>query len=139
MRILSPPLQPTPTMAQANKVGAMSGILGEIRAFKARKAVLETEARQLVALRLISGVDMAAALAAGPDQAIHIMKRVERLIERERLKGLRRHWAYDLNRHIALKQALDQLRRVHVYPAPAKPLRCGQPWKARRRQKAPLR
>ena len=38
----------------------MSGILGEIRAFKARKAVLETEARQLVALRLISGVDMAA-------------------------------------------------------------------------------
>lgn len=99
----------------------MSGILGEIRAFKARKAVLETEARQLVALRLISGVDMAAALAAGPDQAIHIMKRVERLIERERLKGLRRHWAYDLNRHIALKQGLDRLRGVEAAPRQARP------------------
>lgn len=117
----------------------MSGILGEIRAFKARKAVLETEARQLVALRLISGVDMAAALAAAPDQAVHIMKRVERLIERERLKGLRRHWAYDLNRHIALKQALDQLRRVHAYPLPVKPRRLEQSWKARRRPKAPFR
>ncbi len=117
----------------------MSGILGEIRAFKARKAVLETEARQLVALRLISGVDMAAALAARPDQAIHIMKRVERLIERERLKGLRRHWAYDLNRHIALKQALDQLRQAHACPVPVQPRRLAQPWKARRRPKAPFR
>lgn len=117
----------------------MSGILGEIRAFKARKSAFEAEARQLVALRLISGVDMPAALAAGPIEAIGIIKRVERLIERERLKGLRRHWAYDLNRHIALKQALDQLRRVHACPAPVKLGRFEQPWKARRRPKAPLR
>lgn len=117
----------------------MSGIIEEIRAFKVRKAAFETEARQLVALRLISGVDMAAALAAGPDEAIHIMKRIERLIERERLKGLRRHWAYDLNRHIALKQALDQLRQVHACPAPARSSHCRRPWKAKRRPKAPLR
>ena len=37
------------------------------------------------------------------------IKRIERLLERERLRGGRRHWSYDLNRHIALKQALDRL------------------------------
>ncbi len=35
------------------------------------------------------------------------MLRLERLLERERLKGLNRHWSYDLNRHIALKQLRD--------------------------------
>jgi hypothetical protein len=32
------------------------------------------------------------------------------MIERERQRGMRKHWSYDLNRHIALKQALDALR-----------------------------
>ncbi|WP_235911667.1 hypothetical protein [Mesorhizobium xinjiangense] len=36
--------------------------------------------------------------------------RLERAIERERLKGVRQHWSYDLNRHIALKQALDLIK-----------------------------
>ena len=117
----------------------MSGIVEEIRAFKARKSALEAQARGLVALRLIPGVDLPAALGAGRSEAIEIIKRVERLIERERLKGLRRHWAYDLNRHIALKQALDQLRCVHACPAPVKAGRLEAPWKTRRRPKAPSR
>ena len=33
-------------------------------------------------------------------------------MERERLRGMRRHWSYDLNRHIALKQVLDKLRSL---------------------------
>lgn len=117
----------------------MSGIVEEISAFKARKSALEAEARRLVALRLISGVDLPAALAAKRGDAGEIIRRVERLIERERLKGLRRHWAYDLNRHIALKQALDQLRCVHGYPAPVKSGCAEAPWKRRRRPKAPFR
>jgi DNA-binding transcriptional regulator YbjK len=115
----------------------MSGIIAELRAFKARKAALEVEARRMVALRLISGVDLSAALTVEPDKAADIIKRVERLIERERLKGLRRHWAYDLNRHIALKQALDQLRQAHGLPVPARPERQQAPWKTKRRRKAP--
>ena len=66
--------------------------------------------------RLLCGIDLSDALAAKPGEAIEIIKRVERLIERERLKGLRRHWAYDLNRHIALKQALEHLRQAHGHP-----------------------
>jgi hypothetical protein len=91
----------------------MSGLLKEIGAFKAQKMSREMNARQHAAFRLISGIDLSAALEAGPREAAEIIRRVERLIERERLKGLCRHWAYDLNRHIALKQALEQLRRGH--------------------------
>ena len=40
----------------------------------------------------------------------HICRRLKRLIERERLKGVKGHWSYDLNRHIGLKQALDTLK-----------------------------
>lgn len=117
----------------------MSGLLEEISAFKSRKKSLELDARQHAAFRLISGIDLQAALAAEPGEAVEIIRRVERLIERERLKGLSHHWAYDLNRHIALKQALEQLRKVHGLSEcpPAE----GEinPLNARRRQKAPSR
>ena len=35
-----------------------------------------------------------------------LVKRLEKAIEAERRLGRSRHWAYDLNRHIALRQAL---------------------------------
>ena len=115
----------------------MSAMIDEIRAFKAQKLAFEAQARQLVALRLISDVDRAAALTASREEAGRIMRRVVRLIERQRLKGLRRHWTYDRNRHIALKQALEQLRRVHgCLPAECEHLEA-PPWKTRRRPKAP--
>jgi hypothetical protein len=70
----------------------------------------EEEARQQAAFFLACGVDLSLALrSAGADREAHV-RRIERLIERERLKGAWRHWSYDLNRHIALKQALDRLR-----------------------------
>ena len=69
----------------------------------------EEEARQQAAFFLASGIELGAALrSSGAEREGHI-RRIQRLIERERLKGLRRHWAYDLNRHIALKQALERL------------------------------
>lgn len=115
----------------------MSGLLEEIHAFKTQKKSLERDARLHAAFRLISGIDLPAALAAGPAEAGEIIRRVERLIEREQLKGLRRHWAYDLNRHIALKQALEKLRQAHGHTEC--PLAEGaiKPRNVRRRPKAP--
>lgn len=82
----------------------------EGRAFAAAKARRGNESRQEAALFLTCGIDLAVALSAEGDDRRAAIRRIERLLERERLKGCRRHWSYDLNRHIALKQALDRLR-----------------------------
>ena len=82
----------------------------EAKSFGARKTAPANEARQLAATSLLCGIDLAAAFTAPPETKAKLMQRLERVIERERLKGMRRHWSYDLNRHIALKQALDRLR-----------------------------
>ncbi|MET3662648.1 cytoplasmic protein [Aquamicrobium ahrensii] len=71
-----------------------------------------TEAGQRVALRLLCGLDLEDVMAAGSQEKLRLIERVDRLLERERLRGLRRHWSYDLNRHIALKQARDRLREM---------------------------
>jgi len=82
----------------------------EARAFRQAKARRVMEARQSAAFFLMSGIDLNEALkTSGKERAI-ILTRLGRLIERERLKGVRRHWSYDLNRHIALKQAYDRLK-----------------------------
>lgn len=69
-----------------------------------------SHARRLVAFQLATGLDLAQALAAPPGERERIVRRVSRLVERERLKGAGRHWSYDLNRHIALAEALNCLR-----------------------------
>ncbi|MFD1197664.1 cytoplasmic protein [Brucella gallinifaecis] len=66
-------------------------------------------AMQRAALQIIAGIDMDALLNSSQDEKKQAENRLNRLIERERLKGINRHWSYDLNRHIALKQALDRL------------------------------
>ncbi len=83
----------------------------EAQEFKARKQEELAEARQTAAFFLATGIDLSAALAATPERRKEILRKVERLLERERLKGLKRHWSYDLNRHIALSQAWRQLTR----------------------------
>jgi nanoRNase/pAp phosphatase (c-di-AMP/oligoRNAs hydrolase) len=88
----------------------MHGFRQETKDFKDRKAQETAHARQIAALHLACGIDLAAALQAAPVEKLKLASRLERAIERERLKGLRRHWSYDLNRHIALKQGLDRLR-----------------------------
>jgi len=59
------------------------------------------------------------------------------MIERERLRGVRKHWSYDLNRHISLKQALDRLRPADGRNAAAKSSKDFTA-KRKRRQMAPF-
>jgi len=81
----------------------------DIEEFRAARLGREREARQRVAFRLMAGIDLEAAFAAAPAERQAIAARLKRLLERERLKGLTKHWSYDLNRHIALAQAVESL------------------------------
>jgi hypothetical protein len=76
----------------------------------ARKQAETAMAVSIAALQLACGIDLSQALAAAPALQPHLIMRIERALERERLRGMRRHWTYDLNRHIALKRALDMVR-----------------------------
>lgn len=89
----------------------METLKKQAAAFLDEKEDRAAEARQTAAFFLVSGIDLSAALEMpDPEKAI-VLARVGRLMRRERLKGARRHWSYDLNRHIALKQAYDRLKR----------------------------
>jgi hypothetical protein len=87
----------------------MDSVEKEVRAFVQERRQMESAARQNVALFLACGIDLADALIQRGQQRRSTIIRLKRLLERERLRGVRRHWSYDLNRHIALKQAYDTL------------------------------
>lgn len=91
----------------------MSGFRREIAAFLEERQASVAEARQMAALQIACHFDLAEAMSAAPDARSRIVLRLERTIERERQRGIRKHWSYDLNRHIALKQALDKLREMN--------------------------
>lgn len=82
----------------------------DIRGFTRKKTEAENKARQTVAVFLLTGIDMGNVLEVSSQERNRIMIRLKRLMERERQKGMYCHWGYDLNRHIALKQALDWLK-----------------------------
>jgi hypothetical protein len=84
----------------------------DAKGFATRKEEEAAQARQLAALSLTCGMDMYSALHAPPPERTALIRKLERVMERERLRGMRRHWSYDLNRHIALKQVLDKLRSL---------------------------
>ncbi|MDQ6436853.1 cytoplasmic protein [Mesorhizobium sp. LHD-90] len=84
----------------------------EIRTFLAGKKEERAKASQLVAVQIVCGQDLSALLDAGKEARQTALGRIRRLLARERLKGLSGHWSYDLNRHIALKQACDRLQDV---------------------------
>ena len=106
----------------------------EAEAFRTRLGEQAAHAAQTAALRLLCGIDLDEALSACPAGIAKALRRIERLIERE--KGASRHWSYDLNRHIALKQALDRLRQHHGLEVPC--AATGIQIKRKRRPKAPL-
>lgn len=81
----------------------------EIRRFRQARIEAEHRSRQSAALHILTGIDLDVALAAPVADRGRIVMRITRLLERERMKGARRHWSYDLARHIALKGALDRL------------------------------
>ncbi|MBX8785026.1 cytoplasmic protein [Ochrobactrum sp. GRS2] len=70
------------------------------------------QAAQSVALQLSCGIDLQQALNATAEKRASIAAKLTRLIKRERLKGLNKHWSYDINRHIALKQAQTRLLQL---------------------------
>jgi len=89
----------------------MDIIYKEMNEFTRQQEYRVSAARQNAALFLTCGIDLADAMAQrGEERKITII-RLGRLLERERLRGIRRHWSYDLNRHIALKQAYETLAR----------------------------
>ncbi|MFN4272169.1 MAG: cytoplasmic protein [Aliihoeflea sp.] len=92
----------------------MRGLRDEARHFTAERREERRGAARLVAFRLATGLDLAAALAARSGERRLTILRVRRLLERERLRGAARHWSYDINRHIALKEALDALCRAEA-------------------------
>lgn len=90
----------------------MDGFRREIAMFRAEAQAERARAAQRIALQAVCGIDLAEAEGADPPARALLCSRIGRMIERERMKGARRHWSYDLNRHIALKQALDHLRSM---------------------------
>jgi hypothetical protein len=86
------------------------GIREEAHQFRLRKNDETYRAGETAALFVLGRIDRETALSASGEDAKRVRVKLERLIERERLRGMRRHWSYDLNRHIALKQALDRIK-----------------------------
>ena len=116
----------------------MSNLFRQSRDFVADRLAGEARAAQMVALRLCCGMDLSAVLAADDPTRRAAVLRLERLVERERLRGQTRHWSYDLNRHIALKQAIDLLRRsTELNGRSGKNNQAASEVTRRRRQKAP--
>jgi hypothetical protein len=87
----------------------MDALTTETRIFRRRLEEERKVGRARAALQLLCGIDLDDVAAAGEAGRVQAAARVRRRLERERLKGLRLHWSYDLDRHIALKQALDML------------------------------
>lgn len=108
----------------------MTALATEAREFRERKEEERCFAAARVALQIACRVDLQSAIAApcGPRRLLR--ERLWRMIEKERLKGARRHWSYDLNRHIALKQAFDLLAEGCERSGPPK---AGRPKRERRR------
>ncbi|MEJ6781354.1 cytoplasmic protein [Aminobacter sp. Piv2-1] len=111
----------------------MRDFRNEITAFRQDKLAELADARQRAALQICCGIELADALSGGFVSTHALLRRLERVIERERLKGVNRHWSYDLNRHIALKQVRDRLKGV----SPAEPARLTfRPRRRRQKSKA---
>ena len=117
----------------------MNGLRQEISAFLDNKALEASAARQIAALQIACHFDLGEVLQAEPGVRARIVLKLERMIERERQRGMRKHWSYDLNRHIALKQALDSLRPAGNEVAPTKCMaeRISRSIKRKRRPQAP--
>jgi len=89
---------------------AMDADLKQARTlFFARQKQNQLTAMQRIALQIIAGIDLDEVLKAPLEEKERTKRRLTRLMERERLKGMCGNWNYDLNRHIALKQAFDRI------------------------------
>jgi hypothetical protein len=85
-------------------------LVTEAQTFLRAKERQRGDAMQRAALQILCGIDLDRILIGSRQEKMAATRRLDRLIERERIKGTSGHWSYDLNRHIALKQALDRIR-----------------------------
>lgn len=88
---------------------SMQDIEKEIASFRETRERLAETSRQIAALQLLCGIDLANALGRMGESRERTICRIRRAMERERLKGVRGQAGYDLDRHIALKRSLEQL------------------------------
>ncbi|MDM7850464.1 cytoplasmic protein [Pseudochrobactrum kiredjianiae] len=70
------------------------------------------QAAQSFALQMSCGIDLRQITTSSTEKKASVVAKLNRLIKRERLKGLNKHWSYDINRHIALKQV--QIRILNM-------------------------
>jgi hypothetical protein len=83
----------------------------EINSFRKWRRKRETRAMANAALVKFAGVELEEAMRFAASRASALRLRIKRLIERERLKGLKGDPSYELNSHICLKHALELLWR----------------------------
>lgn len=81
----------------------------DIAAFRRLRETECARAAQRAALFAACGIDLEEAEGSQGAQRVALRRRIAVKIERERLKGARGHWSYDLDRHIALSRAFKAL------------------------------
>ncbi len=84
----------------------------EAAAFAERRKTEIDEAAVRFALAMHFRTDVEAVKTMSPAEKTSLASRIIRALRRERLKGLKSHWGYDLNRHIGLKKALAFVARA---------------------------
>lgn len=84
----------------------------EAEIFKLRGTDEKRRIGATIALQLLCGEDLNLILIADNTEKQRVVRKLRHRLERERLRGLRGHWSYDLNRHIGLRQALDLIGAV---------------------------
>lgn len=75
-------------------------------AFQSRKRHQQSQALQRAAFQLRCGLDLDAVLTGGEEKRQAARRKIRRLLQRERLKGRRGDYSYDINWQIALRQVL---------------------------------
>jgi len=84
------------------------GLEKAARQWRKAKREEEASARERAALQIGCGVDREAALTSRGEARERFALKLRRLIERERVRAGRPS-SYDLDRHLALKKALERL------------------------------
>jgi hypothetical protein len=84
-------------------------LLREVAAFRRNRDAELHQMRQTALLSKFSGLGTADISRQSVTQLCRLARSIRQALARERLRGLARHHRYDLNRHIALKEVLDQL------------------------------
>lgn len=88
----------------------MQSIRNDAAQFMRRSGDDTARASALLSAQLLCGEDLATALNGAAQERLRLTRKLAIRLERERQKGLRGHWNYNLDRHIGLRQALDLLK-----------------------------